>query len=342
MPAIELDGVEKHFGDVTALRGIDLTVDRGDVFGFLGPNGAGKSTTIDIMLNYSHASAGSVRVLGTDVEDDPVAVRRRIGVLPEGFEPFETMTGRQHIQFAIESKGADDYPEEIIERVGLEGAGDRPAHGYSKGMAQRLALGMALVGEPDLLVLDEPSTGLDPHGVRRMREIVREEVDRGATVFFSSHILEQVEAVCNRVGILRYGELIAVDSLERLRGTVGAESELTVELAGTTAVAAVADAVESLEGVSQVAEHDRERTLVVGCTTAAKLAVLDEIRASGGEIVDFSTGETSLEELFVSYTGAAGAKPGPGQREPEGSADGDAESGDETAPEQRPNTEARR
>lgn len=203
MSAIALRNVQKHFGSIDALRGIDLEVDSGEVFGFLGPNGAGKSTTIDILLHYTHPSSGSVEVLDQDVTTDPVAVRERTGILPEGFAAFETMTGRQHLEYAIESNGADDDPDVLLERVGLEGVGDRLAQDYSKGMTQRLALAMALVGEPDLLILDEPSTGLDPHGVRRMREIVRAERDRGATVFFSSHILEQVEAVADRVGILR-------------------------------------------------------------------------------------------------------------------------------------------
>ena len=305
MPAIELRGLEKRFGRVPALRGIDLVVEPGDVFGFLGPNGAGKSTTIDILCNYTHPSAGSVHVLGTDVEADPLAVRRRIGVLPEGFAPFETMTGRQHVEFAIDSKGVDEDSERILERVGLEHVGDRAAHGYSKGMAQRLALGMALVGDPDLLILDEPSTGLDPNGVRRMREIIREENARGATVFFSSHILEQVEAVCERVGILRHGDLVAVDDLDRLRGTVGAESTLTIDLGNAGAApGGLTDGVEAIDGVSAVTVDGN--ALVVDSTTDAKLAVLDAVRSAGGEIVDFSTAETSLEELFVSYTGSGG------------------------------------
>ncbi|RZH68664.1 ABC transporter ATP-binding protein [Natrinema altunense] len=301
MSAIALRNVTKRFGDVHALRGIDLTVESGEVFGFLGPNGAGKSTTIDILLHYTHPSSGSVDVLGHDVTEAPVAVRERVGILPEGFAPFETMTGRQHLAYAIEAADADDEPEALLERVGLADAADRSAAAYSTGMTQRLALAMALVGSPDVLILDEPSTGLDPHGVRRMREIVRAECDRGATVFFSSHILAQVEAVADRVAILRAGDLVAVDTIDGLRETVDAGSELIVDLTGEPA--AVAPVVASLDGVSTVDERDD--ALVVGCTADAKLRVLDEIRAAGATIRDFSTGETSLEELFVSYTEGA-------------------------------------
>ncbi|OAQ52385.1 copper ABC transporter ATP-binding protein [Natrinema mahii] len=298
MDAIALRDVTKRFGDVHALRGIDMTVETGEVFGFLGPNGAGKSTTIDLLLHYARPSSGSITVLGRDVAAEPVAVRRRVGVLPEDFAPFETMTGRQHLAYAIEAMDADDDPSTLLARVGLDDDGDRVAADYSTGMTQRLALAMALVGEPDLLVLDEPSTGLDPHGVRRMREIVRAERDRGATVFFSSHILGQVEAVADRVAILRSGTLVAVDTIDGLREAVGADTELRVELAAEPA--AIAPAIESVDGVAAVTVSDG--ALRIDCNADDKLRVLDEIRAAGGTIRDFSSSEASLEDLFVTYT----------------------------------------
>ena len=319
MPAIQLHDVAKAYGGVTALHGIDLAIDRGEVFGFLGPNGAGKSTTIDILLRFTHPTSGDVEVLGTDVATDPVAVRRRTGLLPEGFSPFETMTGREHVEYAIEVAGADDDPIALLERVDVAHAADRRAAGYSKGMAQRLALAMALVGDPQLLILDEPSTGLDPHGVRRMREIVREERDRGATVFFSSHILEQVEAVADRVGILNDGRLVAVDTIDGLREAVGTGAELRIDLVdespdsadhertGTSdsqrMVTTTPDPLalaEATDGVTAARREDGQ--LVVACRADAKLAVLDAVRDAGFEIRDFETSTASLEDLFVSYT----------------------------------------
>jgi len=296
--AIELDGVSKRFGSVTALRDLDLTVERGEVFGFLGPNGAGKSTTIDLLLDYLRPTEGRVTVLDTDVQADPIAVRERTGILPEGFSAFATMTGRQHLQFAIDARDADEDPDAILDRVGLGDAGDRRASGYSKGMAQRLALGMALVGDPDLLILDEPSTGLDPHGVRRMREIVREERDRGATVFFSSHILGQVEAVCDRVGILRSGELLAVDSLDGLREAAGFAGQLSVTL-DREPDGAVGD-VRALDAVSSVDVDGR--TITVGCPDGVKADVIDAARERGAVVENVETTDSSLEDLFVAYT----------------------------------------
>jgi ABC-2 type transport system ATP-binding protein len=298
MAAIELAGVTKQYGDVTALHDLDLEVRDGEIYGFLGPNGAGKSTTIDILLDFVRPTAGSATVLGHDAHDDSLSIRQRIGVLPEGFHVYERLTGRQHVEFAIESKGADDDPDALLERVGIPDAADRKAGGFSKGMQQRLALAIALVGDPDLLILDEPSTGLDPNGAREMRSIINEEADRGATVFFSSHILEQVEAVCDRVGILKDGELVAEDTIRGLRDAAGTGSSLTVTVDDLTSD--VLAAVEDVPGVSGVSA-DRD-TLTVSADSAAKTDILDAIESAGGDVEDFATREASLDDVFAAYT----------------------------------------
>jgi ABC-2 type transport system ATP-binding protein len=298
MAAIELDGVTKRFGDVTAVDGLDLTVGEGEVFGFLGPNGAGKSTTINVLLDFVRPTAGRVEVLGMNPQQDSVPIRERTGVLPEGFSTYERLTGREHLEFAIESKDADADPDAVLERVGLDGDGDRKAGGYSKGMAQRLALGMALVGEPDLLILDEPSAGLDPAGAKEMRDIVREEADRGATVFFSSHVLGQVEAVCDSVGILRGGELVAKDSVEGLREAVG--SGATLEITAEGADEDALHAVRALDGVDAASTDGA--TVTVQCDPEAKTAVIGALEDAGVAVEDFSTRESSLEDLFLAYT----------------------------------------
>ncbi|EMA68053.1 ABC transporter ATP-binding protein [Halorubrum kocurii] len=301
MTAIELRGVTKEFADVTAVRGLDLTVEEGEVYGFLGPNGAGKSTTIDMVLDLVRPTEGTVRVLGQEATADGVAIRRRTGVLPDGFAVYDRLTGRQHVEFAVRSKEADDDPDALLDRVGLLDDADRKAGGYSKGMRQRLALAMALAGDPELLILDEPSSGLDPAGAKEMREIVRAEADRGATVFFSSHILEQVEAVCDRVGILRAGELVAEDSVEGLREAVGGEETLEIAVGGDGGASdAAVDAVRDLDGVSRV-DRDGD-ALVVSCADGAKTRVIGALEDAGVAVADFHTREASLEDLFLAYT----------------------------------------
>ena len=302
MSAIETTTLTKRYGDVTAVKGLDLTVESGEVFGFLGPNGAGKSTTIDLLLGFQRPTEGSATVVGHDATDESRALRARTGLLPEGYEFFENLTARDHLRSAIEVKGADDDPDALVERVGLDPEDARRAvGGYSKGMTQRLALAIALVGDPDLLVLDEPSSGLDPSGIRLLREIVREEAERGATVVFSSHVLDQVDRVCDRVGIMADGELVAVDAIDSLRDRLGANETLHVSLSDTPDTSAVAD----LPGVAEVtASADGLR---VTCSqTAAKTAVLAWLYERT-HVSDFDTEDTSLESVFDEYTAAESA-----------------------------------
>jgi ABC-2 type transport system ATP-binding protein len=298
MPAIQTEGLTKRFhGDLYAVDGLDMTVADGEIFGFLGPNGAGKSTTINVLLDFVRPTSGRATVLGRDAQSESSAIRQRIGVLPEGYDLYARLTGRRHVEFAIEHKAAEDDPDALLDRVGLDPDDARRKAGeYSQGMRQRLALAVALVGEPDLLILDEPTNGLDPNGARELREIVRAERDRGATVFFSSHILEQVQAVCDRVAILDEGQLVAVDTIEGLREEVGPGSTLSLTL-DTVPEVDLADE----PGVSNVAVDGS--TLRVTCTEpGAKIAVIDRVRAAGATVEDIQTAEASLEELFAAYT----------------------------------------
>ena len=298
MPAIQTNDLTKRFGsDVYAVDGLDLTVEEGEVFGFLGPNGAGKSTTMNMLLDFIRPTSGSAEILGHDAQTETSTIRQHIGVLPEGYDLYPRLSGRTHIEMATELKEADDDPDAIVDRVGLDRDDARRKAGeYSQGMRQRLALGMALVGDPDVLMLDEPTNGLDPNGAREMREIVREHAERGATVFFSSHILEQVQAVCDRVGILTDGTLVAVDTIDGLRAEVGTGSTLTLSL----------DAVPDVElgdipGVSNVAILESGVRLT--CTDpGAKIAAIDRVRDAGATVEDIETTEASLEELFAAYT----------------------------------------
>ncbi|KZN24835.1 copper ABC transporter ATP-binding protein [Haladaptatus sp. R4] len=295
---IDVSNVTKQFGSVTALQELNLTVNDGEIYGFLGPNGSGKSTTINVLLDFIRPTSGQATLFGQDSHAHSHRIRERIGVLPDGFDVYDRLTGYQHIELTVESKRAADDPMSILERVGIEDAADRRAGTYSKGMTQRLVLGMALVGEPELIILDEPSTGLDPNGAREMREIILEENRRGATVFFSSHILSQVEAVCDRVGILSNGSLVAEDSIRNLRERMDATTQLTLVVSETTH--RVLDAIRSCDGVESVtAEGDR---IAVAIGNGSKADVIEAVESSGVELRDFSVVEASLEDLFAAYT----------------------------------------
>lgn len=298
MVAIRTDGLHKRYGEVTALRDLDLTVEEGEIYGLLGPNGAGKSSLINILLDFNRPTGGSAQVLGFDSQTEGEDVRRQVGVLPEGYGVYGRLTGREHVEFVIDSKDANADVDALLERVGIAEAADRKASGYSKGMGQRLALAMALVDEPDLLILDEPTTGLDPNGAREIREIVREENERGATVFFSSHILGQVENVCDRVGVLQDGRLVAEDTIEGLREARARDGQVIATVEGSAD--GVPAAVESVAGVSSATADGN--TITIGCADEAKLRALNAVEQAGATVVDLETRDASLEDLFADIT----------------------------------------
>jgi ABC-2 type transport system ATP-binding protein len=307
MAAIRTNQLTKHFGDVVAVEDLDMTVEEGEVFGFLGPNGAGKSTTINMLLGFADPTSGSATVLGHDIESESMALRQRIGVLPEGFTVYDRLTAREHVGYAGNLKGVDPDREGLLERVALEReAWDRRAGGFSTGMRQRLALACALVGDPELLILDEPSSGLDPQGMREMRELIREEAESGTTVFFSSHILSEVEAVCDRVGILTKGSLATVGTIDELRD--GAGGHATMELHLDRVPGGLAGEVGALDGVAE-ASADEGVLHVEVVDPGAKVPVIRHVD-DRVTVEDLIAEEASLEALFTTYTnGDAGEAP---------------------------------
>ncbi|CCQ32891.1 Copper transport ATP-binding protein [Halorhabdus tiamatea SARL4B] len=296
MTAIEIDGLHKNYGDLTALDGLDLTVESGEVYGFLGPNGAGKSTTINLLLGFLDPSSGSATVLGHDIVTESQALRRRIGVLPEAFSPYERLTAREHVRYAADLKDVQVDPDALLDRVGLtRDAWDRPAGGFSTGMEQRLALACALVGDPELLILDEPSSGLDPRGMAELRDLIREESADGTTVFFSSHILSEVEAVCDRIGILVDGALVAEGTIDELRDGTETHSPLSIRVDEVPENLDLSD----LDGVASVTVEDNTLSTLV-TDAGAKIEVIRRVDQVA-EIRDVISEPASLEALFDRY-----------------------------------------
>ncbi len=297
MPAIETRALSKSFGDVTAVDSLDLEVREGEVFGFLGPNGAGKSTTINSLLGFVTPTEGTGSVHGKDIVSESRAVREHVGVLPEGFTVYDRLTGREHVAYSADLKRVDADPEALLDRVGLDpDAWDRAAGGYSTGMRQRLSLACALAGDPEVLILDEPSSGLDPTGMAEMRDLIRAEAAAGTTVFFSSHILSEVEAVCDRIGILVEGELVATGTLDDLRDGVDVTSTLVLDVADCPADLDLGD----IDGVAAATVADGE----VRCEMTVAAAKVDVIRRVDevARVRDVISEAASLEALFATYT----------------------------------------
>ena len=242
IPVIELDQVVKTYGRTTALAGLSLTVGRGELVGLLGPNGAGKTTTIKLLLGLARPTTGSGRVLDAPLGDR--ASRARIGYLPELFRYQPWLHAREvvtlHAELArIPTRDRRRAADEALARVGLTERADDPVGGFSKGMQQRLGLGVALLGDPELILLDEPTSALDPVGRTDVRAIVRSARDRGATIILNSHLLTEVERVCDRVVILHHGRTIASGSLDEVVAADGVRLRVTgLDDAGSAVAAA--------------------------------------------------------------------------------------------------------
>ncbi len=289
---IETDKLTKWYGKHRGILDIDLTVERGEIFGFLGPNGAGKTTTIRILLDLIRPTAGRALVFGIESSADPIAIHRRVGYIPGEFTLYDRLTGGQTLEYFANLRGGVDpaYQASLIERFELDPS--RRFGEYSKGNKQKVGLIIALQHRPELLVLDEPTAGLDPLVQQTFFATLREAVADGATVFLSSHILSEVEKTCDRVGIIREGRLVKLDTVEGLRDLT--HHQVEIRFAGPVPV----DAFENLPGVSGLAVDDHVlRLRVAGSITPVVQA------AARYELLDFVSREPSLEETFLAQYG---------------------------------------
>lgn len=239
--AVETHGLRRVFGDFVAVDGIDLAVPSGSFFGFLGPNGAGKSTTIKCLTGLLMPTAGSMAILGIDALGDPIAVRRRVGVVPEDLALFDRLTGPETLGFIGQAHGLEktlirERAGELLEVMDLTGASNKLVADYSHGMRKKLSLACALLPGPKLLFLDEPFEGVDAVASRQLRQLLQRFVQRGGTVFLTSHVLAIIEGLCDHVGVIHRGRMVAQAPLADLRSGSGGEGrsleELFLELVG--------------------------------------------------------------------------------------------------------------
>ena len=291
-PAIELRGVVKTFGRTTALDGLDLVVGRGELVGLLGPNGAGKTTAIKLLLGLARPTRGSGTVLGAPLGDR--AARARIGYLPELFRYQPWLHAREvlalHAELArIPAPDRRRAVGEALDRVGLSDRADDAVSGFSKGMQQRLGLGVALLGDPELILLDEPTSALDPVGRMDVRAIVRAARDRGATVILNSHLLTEVERVCDRVVILHHGRAIASGTLDEVVAADGVRIRVTgLDDTGRSALAAFGPVAV-----------DGEWLTVRPLAPERIPDVVAAVVAGGGRVHEVDPGRGSLEARFL-------------------------------------------
>lgn len=290
--AIRTVGLSKNYGGVDALKDLDLEVVPGEVLGYLGPNGAGKTTTIRLLLGLIQPTGGRAEIFGFDCQRQPVDAHRRLAYVAGEASLWPSLTGAETLHLLAQVQGQVDvtYRDELIERFALDPS--KKVRTYSKGNRQKVILIAALMARPDLLVLDEPTSGLDPLMEQAFRHCVQEAKERGQTVFLSSHILSEVEALCDRIGILRGGKLVEMGTLADMRHL----SSLTVE---ATFDASVPD-LSHVPGVSSIQVEGR----VVRCQVRGTIAPLLEALAGAG-VHELLSREPSLEELFLAHYGVS-------------------------------------
>ena len=294
-PAIETEGLVKQFGRTTALGGLTMAVPRSEIFGFLGPNGAGKTTAVKLLLGLTRPTRGTATVLGRPAGD--LDTRRRIGYLPELFRYQGWLTGSELLRLHADLAGLPGervrLAEDALTLVGLGGRGNDRIGGYSKGMQQRLGLAVALLGRPELVFLDEPTSALDPVARMEMRPLIRALKERGITVFLNSHLLTEVEQVCDRVGIVDRGRLVAIGTLDELL----AESVVRIRVGHLDA-----ETRSALDSFGSVAE-DGEWLVIRGLSPERVPLLVARLVSGGAEVYAIEPMRESLEERFAALVG---------------------------------------
>jgi ABC-2 type transport system ATP-binding protein len=301
-PVIETQGLTKRYGDVVAVDGLNLRLQAGEVFGLLGPNGSGKTTTILMILGLTEPTAGTARVLGYDPLRHPLQVKRRVGYLPDSVGFYDELTARENLRYTARLNGidraeADRLIDQVMDRMGLRDVVDRPVGTFSRGMRQRLGLGEVLMKRAQIAILDEPTVGLDPEAAHEFLGMIRGLKADGITVLLSSHLLHQVQAVCDRVGLFRNGKMV-------LEGTFEALSEKVLGGSYRINVEARRDGLErllgSVPGVVRVTPIRGGRYLLEA-SRDCRSEVARRVVGEGGELLELTFERVSLDDVYARY-----------------------------------------
>lgn len=300
---IETKGLTKEYDGKPVVNDLNIHVREGEIYGFLGPNGAGKSTTIFMILGLIPPTKGEVRLFGKTLAEDYFGIKQKIGVVAEFQHFYGEMTGYEYMSFFADLyrvKNKDAKIKELLERVDLYQFRNLQLRAYSKGMQQKMAVARALVHDPEILILDEPVSSLDPYGIKQVRDIILEENKRGRTFFISSHLLSEIEKTCNRIGIINHGVLVAEDTMDGVREKLSQGMEVEIELESVPE--GITDALRTLPFVDSVDSRDH----IVKLHTSGKEDHRGEISKflteRGCVVLSMKRNQMSLEEAFVTIT----------------------------------------
>lgn len=302
---IQTNGLTKKYGEKTAVDHLDLEIYKGEVFGLLGPNGAGKTTTTLMLLGLTEPTEGQAQIGGKDCTRNPIGVKRMVGYLPDNVGFYGDMTGRENLYFTGRLNGMREEElavraEALLERVGMAEAADQKTGTYSRGMRQRLGIADVLMKDPQIIIMDEPTLGIDPQGMRELLSLIRELAEKdGRTLLISSHQLYQIQQVCDRVGIFVDGRLVACGNIQELGQQIEREGKYSLELAAEPDNAALLQLLGNIEGVESV-EREGELLIVRSREDLRKRATL-ELAANGYTLLQLRQKGGDLDEIYGRY-----------------------------------------
>ncbi|MCJ8009270.1 ABC transporter ATP-binding protein [Lederbergia wuyishanensis] len=310
---ISIKGLTKKYGEKIAVDNLDLIINKGEVFGLLGPNGAGKSTTILMILGLTEPTEGSVFVCGHNSTNEPLLVKGKVGYLPDQVGFYENRTGLENLMFtaALNGKSRKEAREKaisLLEQVGLSYAANQKAGTYSRGMKQRLGLADVLIKDPEVIILDEPTLGIDPKGVQELLDLIRTlSKEQGITVMLSSHQLHQVQQICDRVGLFVNGNLLAEGTVDSLASQLFGEEGHQIKLKATLLTPPIIDEIKLIDGVRRV-ELDCNELSIWSDKESSLQPILEIIMTKGCRISSISQEHVGLDEIYQRYFEGAGEK----------------------------------
>jgi ABC-2 type transport system ATP-binding protein len=306
---ITVESLTKRYGRFMALRGITFQAESGEILGFLGPNGAGKTTTMRILTGYMPPTSGRASVAGYDVFTDSLEVRKCVGYLPETVPLYPDMTVHGYVKYVAELRGvphASSRADDVLRIVGMHTRRDSLIRSISKGMRQRVGLAQALVHDPPVLILDEPTIGLDPRQTLEVRDLVRS-LGKTHTIMFSTHILSEAEQVCDRVVIIHRGEIVAMDKPEALRDQLQKSARLFVRVGKAESAEAVRKALQNIAGVASVTAMQDGFSVEARRGVDVRPRIASAITSAGWELLELRPLAMSLEDIFLELTVREGA-----------------------------------
>lgn len=312
---IEITNLTKRYGSNVAVDNISLTVDKGEILGFLGPNGAGKSTTMNILTGYLSSTAGSVKIDGYDILDNPIEAKSLIGYLPEQPPLYMDMTVTEYLDFVCDLKKVDPaekekHMAEVMDAVKVTEVKNRLIANLSKGYKQRVGLAQAMIGNPEVLVLDEPTVGLDPKQIIEIRDVIKK-LGKHHTVILSSHILQEVSAICERVIIINKGKLVASDTPENLSKAMSGDNKFQIRVKGDERT--ILDAIENIEGLMEVKSMGRKEAGTIDFLLEAepdvdiRTPLFAALAQHNLPLLSLKEVDMSLEDIFLQLTKEDGA-----------------------------------